>query len=234
LRGSASPAYTGSMAELQFFDPEAEYWVAWRRLPHWTQPGTICFVTWRTVDSMPKPVVARWIAERNLLFQKYGIAPNENWKVAIDRLAPADGIRIHRKLTERWDEFLDECHGACVLKRAHLSEIVTDSLQHFDGDRYTLTDFVVMPNHVHLLAAFPDEMAMLKQCHSWKRYTAVRINQALKISGEFWQSDGFDHLVRSEEQFVHYRRYITDNPRRAGLRDGEYRHYSKPVSAGRV
>jgi type I restriction enzyme R subunit len=86
-----------------------------------------------------------------------------------------------------------------------------------------------MPNHVHLLGAFPDEKAMLAQCHSWKRYTATQINRALERSGEFWQIDAFDHLVRSEDQFSHFRLYIADNARRAGLREGEYRHYSRSV-----
>ena len=52
-----------------------------------------------------------------------------------------------------------------------------NSLQHFDGDRYLLTDAVVMPNHVHLLAGFPTEEAMLAQCTSWKHFTAVAIRR---------------------------------------------------------
>jgi len=81
----------------------------------------------------------------------------------------------------------------------------------------TWTDFVVMPNHVHLLAAFPDEGSMLAQCESWKHYTATKINRFLGRSSRFWQQDGFDHLVRSVEQFEYLRAYIADNPRRAHL-----------------
>jgi type I restriction enzyme R subunit len=110
-----------------------------------------------------------------------------------------------------------------------LAEEVARSLKHFDGDRYDLTDFVVMPNHVHLLVAFPDEQSMLAQCESWKHYTAAKINPALGRKGRFWQQDGFDHLVRSIEQFQYYRDYIADNPRRARLDEGEYIHFSKQV-----
>jgi putative transposase len=92
-----------------------------------------------------------------------------------------------------------------------------------------LLDFVVMPNHVHLLAAFPDEAAMLEQCESWKHFTAARINRTLGQKGRFLQPDAFDHLVRSERQLAFLRRYIADNPKKAGLRVGQYVHYAKPL-----
>jgi len=111
-----------------------------------------------------------------------------------------------------------------------MPEIVAKSLHHFDGERYELTDFVIMPNHVHLLVAFPDEEALLKQCESWKHFTATQINRSLGQKGRFWQQDGFDHLVRTPEQFVRFRRYIADNPRRARLSAGEFVLYSKPLS----
>ena len=57
--------------------------------------------------------------------------------------------------------------------------IVAGSIRHFDGDRYRVTDFVVMPNHAHLLVSFPTEEQMLAQCENWKHFTAVRINKAL-------------------------------------------------------
>jgi hypothetical protein len=42
-----------------------------------------------------------------------------------------------------------------------------------------------MPNHVHLLAAFANEEAMLSQCESWKHYTARAINRARLKPGEY-------------------------------------------------
>ena len=39
------------------YDPQAEYTVVHRRLPHWCQASTLCFITWRTWDSMPEPVI---------------------------------------------------------------------------------------------------------------------------------------------------------------------------------
>jgi type I restriction enzyme R subunit len=216
-------------ARLQVFDSKQGVAIVERRLPHWSQAGTIAFITWRTWDSMPEAVLERWLAERNAWLLRQGIDPDhDGWRARLGLLAPA--LRAeYQQFADRWNEHLDEGHGQCVLRRTELAAEVAASLRHFDGDRYDLTDFVVMPNHVHLLAAFPDEAAMLAQCESWKHFTATKINRALGRKGRFWQQDGFDHLVRSLEQFERLRRYIAENPLKARLRVGEYLHVSKPM-----
>ena len=216
------------MFPLQTFDPHQEVGILERRLPHGTQAGTITFITWRTWDSIPEKVLASWRLERSAWLQQHCINPSaEDWSQQVDRLGPGPAQELSRLLSARWNEHLDSSHGACVLQRPELAEIVAASLRFFDGQRYELTDYVVMPNHVHLLVAFPDVAALLKQCESWKHFTATRINKALARSGRFWQQDGFDHLVRSPEQFTWLREYIADNPRRASLRGRLYLHFSK-------
>jgi putative transposase len=237
---------------MQVFDPRQGYAVVERRLPHWSQAGTLAFITWRTQDSIPASVLSAWLAERDQWLRTHGVcsplAPREagcsrlaprdgssrgarglHWRAELQKLAPELVAEFQRHFSNRWNEDLDRCHGECVLRRPELSAIVADSLLKFDGDRYELTDFVVMPNHVHVLAAFPDEEAMLRQCDSWKHFTAREIQRTLGRRGKFWQQDGFDHLVRSIEQFAHLRKYIAENPNKARLRADEYRHYSKQL-----
>jgi REP-associated tyrosine transposase len=217
---------------LRFFDPQAEYFVLEREsLPHWAQSHTVCFITWRTIDSLPRKVVDAWIADRDARLRRLGIDSNDpNWKSQLARLTAAVQHEFHNTISARFEDDLDSCHGECVLRRPDLSKIVADSLRHFDEERYVLTDFVVMPNHVHVLAAFASAEAMLKQCESWKHYTAVRINRALGRRGRFWEVDGFDHLVRSPEQFEYFRRYIAENPQMACLKAGEYVHYARDLT----
>ncbi|HLJ11726.1 MAG TPA: transposase [Planctomycetaceae bacterium] len=217
-------------SRIQVFDPSQPFAVIERRLPHWIQPGTICFITWRTWDSIPVPVLKAWIAERDKWLNRHGIDPRqEDWNARLRMLDHHLVAQFQELLADRWNDHLDECHGACVLRRTDISKEVVESLKHFDGTRYDLTDFVVMPNHVHLLAAFPDEAAMLTQCESWKHYMAGRINRRLGRRGRFWQQDAFDHLVRSTAQFDHLRRYIAENPRKVRLRSGEFVHWSKAL-----
>jgi putative transposase len=86
-----------------------------------------------------------------------------------------------------------------------------------------------MPNHVHVLAAFADDDALLATSASWKRFTALELNRQLSRRGMFWQVEQFDHLVRSLEQFEYLRKYIAENPKKARLKPGSYRWYSKEL-----
>jgi putative transposase len=220
---------TTTRHEVQVFDPSQDVSIITRQLPHWSQAGTISFITWRTWDSLPKHVIQAWETDRDAWLVLQGITPSRDWQTVIRELTSPQRIEYQRRLSKRWNEQLDCCHGQCVLRRPELASILAKSLLLFDGDRYELTDFVVMPNHVHLLGAFPDETSMLRQCESWKHYTARQINLTLGRSGRFWQQDGFDHLVRSIEQFEYLRGYIAENPNRSKLKPGEYIHWSKAL-----
>ena len=161
-----------SLWQLQTFDPQADVLIVQRRLPHWSQAGCLCFITWRSFDSIPREVLARWHAEREEWLINHGIVGERaTWKAQLQQLDPCIQAEFVKTFSDRWHQHLDSSHGTCVLRDRFLSKLVADSLQKFDGDRYVLTDFIVMPNHVHLLAAFPDEVGMLDQCDSWKHFT---------------------------------------------------------------
>lgn len=210
------------------FDGDADVLIVERRLPHWSQAGTICFITWRMYDSMPNAVLNRWLDDRGRWLRAHGIDSDDpNWRRSLLGLERRVIHEFQTTFWNRWHDELDESHGTCALRSPDFAEIVAGSLHHFDHDRYLLLDFVVMPNHVHLLASFPDEDSMLAQCESWKHFTAMQIDRRLKRRGRFWQQDGFDHLVRSEEQFDYLRRYISSNPLRADLGPREFICYSK-------
>ena len=99
---------------------------------------------------------------------------------------------------------------------------------HFDGVRYRMGDFVIMPNHVHLLVAFARPDIMAAQLDSWMHYSAFQINRAIGDKGHFWQPEAFDHLVRTLEQYNYLRRYIAANPAKAHLKPGEYLYRRGP------
>jgi REP element-mobilizing transposase RayT len=213
----------------QFFDRDEEVLISQRCLPHWEQPGRTYFITFRTLDSIPESVLNRWRVERAGWLRRHAIDPQvRDWRQQVAMLALGARREFHEHFTNRWLEELDCCHGACVLRRPELSQIVAASLHHFDGDRYLLGDFVVMPNHVHVLVQFPSIGQLKAQGESWRTYTARQINQVLGQRGQFWQDEGFDHLVRSAEQFEFLRQYIAHNPRKAKLAADEFRHYRRP------
>ena len=213
--------------ELHFFDPDEAAAVLYRKLPHWSQAGVVCFITFRTHDSTPREVVEGWHRDRRNWLDEHGVNPDvATWRLDLQQLDKQLQNEFYEQFSTRWHDELDKCHGACVLKDPVNANTVADSLRKFDGDRYWLTDFVVMPNHVHLLVSFADDDSMLKQCEEWKRFTGRQINKRIGQSGRFWQQDGFDHLVRSEAQFEYFRSYVADNPGKAGLKTCEFVHYS--------
>ena len=223
---------------LQFFDSKQDYTIAWKRLPHWAQAGTVAFITWRTADSLPREALVRLSRQRHQILKQHQIDPEGDWKHSLSQLPPVERGNLQWLLFTAWDEQLDAAAGACVLREPALSEIVMDSLLHFDSDRYVLTDAVVMPNHVHLLVAFREEDLLMTQCTSWKHFTATKINKWLRenlaanegeASGSFWQVEQFDHLVRSIEEYDKYRRYIAENPEKAHLKLGSFRYYRRPT-----
>ena len=212
--------------EFPSFDPYREVDITRHNLPHWEQQGATYFITFRTADSLPRSLFEQWIEERNGWLKRHHIDPaDRGWHSRLERLDPNLRTEFHKTFSRQFHRYLDAGHGECVLKRPQLAEVMAQSLLHFDGDRYRMGDFVVMPNHVHLLVRFIRGARLKEQCYSWKKYSAGQINRALGRRGHFWQGESYDHIVRDADEFQHYQEYIAENPRKAKLREGQYLHY---------
>ncbi|MDZ4290154.1 MAG: transposase, partial [Prosthecobacter sp.] len=206
--------------------PKDEIDKSYRRLPHWEQPDVCYFLTFRTIDSIPAEVMNGWKSEREQWLRANGIDPEtEDWHSLLEMLPQEVRDGFHERFSKRMHEFLDTNVGECLLRRPDLREIVVEALGHFDADRYQLAGFVIMPNHVHVLVQCLGENRIKAVCYSWKRYTARLIHERLERKGHFWQAETYDHIVRSEAQFEHYRNYIRENPSKGKLREREYALY---------
>jgi len=122
-----------------------------------------------------------------------------------------------------YHDLLDNCHGECVLRDPANSKIVADALLFFDNNRYSIGDFVVMPNHVHLLVTPFEEWNISDLLHSWKRFSSGKINERMEQVGRLWQPESYDHLVRNEEQLKRIQGYIRNNPK--NLKPGEFYYH---------
>lgn len=215
--------------EFHFFDPSAKTDITHGDLPHWEQADTFYFITWRTADSIPACIHEKWQAEREAWLWAHGIDSRlEDWSRQLEELPEKAHREFYQRFTTQWHAMLDQCHGECVLRRPELSLIVENSLRHFDGARYQLEAFAVMPNHVHVLAGVAGRGEMKRLCRNWKNFTAMQINKALGRQGQFWQWESFDHLVRSPASLEKFREYILQNPVKARLKPDEYRVWAKP------
>lgn len=182
-----------------------------RNLPHWRQPGATYFVTFRLADSLPRNKLNE-LRRLRIEWEQRNSSPRSNsaWE---------EYARITAQQVERW---LDHGYGSCLLKNPAYSAMVTDCMHHFDGQRYELSAYVVMPNHVHLIIrpthwdAHPLE-SILK---SWKQYSTNKINRATGKHGNVWQQESFDRIIRDEEHLFRCLQYIGRNPRNVGLSEG--------------
>jgi len=107
---------------------------------------------------------------------------------------------------------LDKGHGVCWLRRTDIAQLTENSLLHFDGERYKLLGWVVMPNHVHMLMQLEEAFPLDKIMHSIKSYTANQGNKLLERSGHFWQREYFDRFIRDENHLLAAQQYIHYNP----------------------
>ena len=202
------------------FDEHNAVRIYQRNLPHWRQDGATYFVTFRLGDSIPQAVLDQWEYEKRLWLAARGIHPsqdNENWQRQIGRLPEAEQHRFHKHFNRLFHAALDEGRGACHLKRSDCLATVREKLLENDGESYHLGDFVVMPNHVHLLIVPSPGSELEWLLKGIKGSAARRCNQLLGRTGRFWQPDSYDHIVRTLEQLTQFRQYITDNPQKAGI-----------------
>ena len=217
-------AMTNEPRSFKLFNAARGVTIRCGNLPHWFQPGATYFITFRCADSIPQALLRRWYGERSLWLRGHGIDPlDANWRAQL-RADPGVEDAYHGKFTRQIMQYLDQGHGRCELAQPRPARIVADSLLHFDRQRYHLADFIIMPNHVHVLACLLGTVEIERQCRSWKAFSARQINGVLQRRGRFWQEESFDHLVRSPLQFSRFQAYIAENPIHAGLEPGQYLH----------
>ena len=112
--------------------------------------------------------------------------------------------------------------GSCVLRDPRCREALLATLREFDGDRYCMDGFVVMPNHVHVLILLLPGWSLTEITSTWKKFSARKINEVSGLEGQLWLEETHDHIVRDVYELNVYRRYIGENPVKARLREEEY------------
>jgi REP element-mobilizing transposase RayT len=115
------------------------------------------------------------------------------------------------------EQDLDAGYGACHLRDPRIATLVQNAFLYFDGQRYRLLAWVIMPNHMHVAIEVFAGHPLDRVLYSWKSFTARQANAILGRRGRFWSVEYFDRMVRSEEHYAHLIRYVHENPVKAGL-----------------
>ena len=178
-------------------------------LPHWTCDGAVYHTVFRLADSIPQSKLDQWAEPRSC--EEPGQPTDQAQQEA----------RYRR--TKEIDTWLDSGHGAAHLRQPAIAEIVVNALRHFDGDRYRLHAWCVMPNHVHVIVEPLGANPLSKIIHSWKSFTANSINRRLGLSGALWQADAYNHIIRTQKEYEYQVRYVWHNPDKANIPDWPWR-----------
>ena len=229
------------------FNPNGDVKVYVRNLPHWRQPGATYFVTFRQADSIPKSVLAEWLDIRQRWYRAHNLEPAQ--READPEKFAAGYLRIPRTIRRAFEkqqakmlhEELDRCHGSCVLRGHEVQTEVAEALKYFHGDRLWLGDFVLMPNHVHLIIQPFDAWELEDLLGSIKKWTSRKIGRKYDVATSilpqaeseteasrhrFWQYESYDRIIRDVEELAAFRRYIVRNPEAAGMKASESLYYA--------
>jgi putative transposase len=103
-----------------------------------------------------------------------------------------------------------------LFQSEHFSVPFIDTLLHYRLERkFLLHEFVVMPNHFHLLIT--PTLTLERAMQLIKGGFSYRARKELGFAGEIWQPSYYDRRVREAEDYVNFKYYIHQNPVKRGL-----------------
>jgi len=110
--------------------------------------------------------------------------------------------------------------GQALLQSERNAILFIDVLRSYVRARkFVVHDFVVMPDHVHLLITVDRTMSIEKAMQLIKGGFSYRLKKEHGYAGEVWQRGFSDVRVEDRESFLRHREYIAQNPIRRGLVD---------------
>lgn len=201
-----------------------------RNLPHYQPIGYTLFITFRLHNSLPIHVIEKL---------------KDEYKTHVKNISAYNSKKEKQKrysegkwhYFEKFDSNLDLYPNNNWLNDERLARLVYDSILYRDNKEYDLISFTIMPNHVHLVLSLikradyslknnnieemigkkQTDSSLYKIMQSLKWYTAKECNKILNRTGQFWQHESYDHVVRNEEELNRIIEYVQNNPVKAGL-----------------
>ena len=176
-------------------------WYSRGYLPHNDQVGLIQFITYHLADSLPADVVEKLAQELASL--------------------PSVKQDFHRR--KRIEEWMDAGYGRCLLRQPEIAAMIVENWRKFEGVRYELLAWVVMPNHVHVMIRPREGLSLPKIVQAWKGYSGKKIAEYLRslerdrTPPRIWHREYWDRFIRDARHFQNAVDYIHQNPVKAGL-----------------
>ena len=196
-----------------------------RNLPHIQPIGALFFVTFRLAGSIPKSKVIE-------LLRKYDVLKKEVKNINDKQLRIVENYYLKRQQIIEIDSLLEnKLFGPTYLSEPGVREIVERELKRFDGVFYKLIAFCIMSNHIHILIDTSIQIGDMEEDEEIaerfvnldrimkriKGSTARYCNILLNRSGQFWERESYDVIIRNEKMYSNVIFYILNNPVKAGM-----------------
>lgn len=105
-----------------------------------------------------------------------------------------------------------------LLQSSRMAGLLIEVLYSYrEQKKFLLHEFVVMPNHIHLLITPADNTTLERAIQFIKGGFSFRVKKELGYVGEIWEKSFYDHRVRDGQEFQRFRAYIHQNPVKRGL-----------------
>jgi len=138
--------------------------------------GDVCVGDSRS-ESHPCDVVL--VDESRGRFLGAGVAPRR--PVAGGTVAPrlrdeSEILRDIKSLRADFEGWLDAGYGSCLFADAENRLVVENAIRYYDGKRYSLYAYVVMPNHVHVLFMPNEGETIQSLIRDLKHFVSVKLS----------------------------------------------------------
>jgi 1-hydroxy-2-methyl-2-(E)-butenyl 4-diphosphate synthase len=183
-------------------------------LPHWRIPGATYAITFRLKDSIPSSVLEDYQSRKKIFATRLQELTSQGGsRSSLEAL-----VSIRSEIAGFQESFLDttlnQSHGECLLRKPEIAGLMESAMKYFDGERYTLFAWSVMPNHVHAVLRPEEGQDLAKIVQSWKSFVAKKANEILGRTGSFWHEEYYDHVATDADDFRHQVNYVLENPRK--------------------
>ena len=104
------------------------------------------------------------------------------------------------------------------MQTERMANLFIDVLRSYHrAGRFKVLEFVVMPNHVHVMFSIGSEMSVEKAVQLMKGNFSYRARKEFGMKWEIWQKGFSEVQITTEESYIQHQQYIDENPVRAGL-----------------
>ena len=105
-----------------------------------------------------------------------------------------------------------------LFRSERMAKLFREVLLNYRRDgKYLLHEFVLMPDHFHVLLTLAQAVTIERALQYIKGGFSFRAKSELGFKGEIWQRGFTEHIVGDRNDFELHRGYILRNPVKAGL-----------------